>query len=64
MVDLEKLALQRDRGYLVRLILGLVLGLFASVFVFAWLTGTRVSSCVAQSIGSESTPTDQSPAAK
>lgn len=64
MVDLEKLALQRDRGYLVRLILGLVAGLFASVFVFAWLTGTRVSSCVAESIGSEPAAAPQRPAAK
>jgi hypothetical protein len=56
MVDLEKLAIQRDRGYLVRLVLSLVVGLMASVFVFRWLTGADVSLCVAKNIGSESTP--------
>ena len=56
MVDLEKLAIRRDRGYLVRLILGLAFGVVASVFVFNWLTGARVTSCVAQSVGSETAP--------
>jgi hypothetical protein len=53
MVDLEKLAIQRDRGYLVRLVLGLIAGLFASAFVFRWLTGADVSGCVAKNVGSE-----------
>jgi hypothetical protein len=53
MVDLEKLAIQRDRRYLVRLALGLAAGVLASVFVFQWLTGADVSSCVARNIGSE-----------
>ena len=53
MVDLEKLAIQRDRGYLVRLVLALIVGVFASAFVFRWLTGADVSGCVAKSVGSE-----------
>ena len=57
MADLEKLAIQRDRRYLVRLVLALTVGLFASVFVFQWLTGADVSGCVARNIGSE-TPTE------
>lgn len=56
MADLEKLAIQRDRRYLVRLGLALAVGLFASVFVFQWLTGEDVSSCVARNIGSETSP--------
>jgi hypothetical protein len=57
MADLEKLAIQRDRRYLVRLVLALAVGLFASAFVFQWLTGADVSGCVARNIGSE-TPTE------
>jgi hypothetical protein len=53
MVDLEKLAIQRDRRYLVRLVLGLAAGVLASIFVFQWLTGADVSGCVARNIGSE-----------
>jgi hypothetical protein len=53
MVDLEKLAIQRDRRYLVRLVLGLSAGVLASIFVFQWLTGADVSRCVARNIGSE-----------
>jgi hypothetical protein len=59
MADLEKLAIQRDRRYLVRLVLALVLGLFASVFVFQWLTGADVSGCVARNIGSDTVPETQ-----
>jgi hypothetical protein len=51
MADLEKLAVRRDRGYLVRLVLLLVLSLGLSVFVFAWLTGSRVSGCMTNQIG-------------
>lgn len=54
MADLEKLALQRDRGYLVRLVLMLLVGLLASVFLFGWLTGSGVHGCVAETIGGES----------
>ena len=55
MVDLEKLAVQRDRGYLVRLGLLLAVGVVLSAFVFAWLTGARTASCVARTIGGEGT---------
>jgi hypothetical protein len=61
MVDLEKLAIQRDRGYLVRLVLALIVGLFAALFVFRWLTGADVSTCVAKNVGSESTGDKPSP---
>jgi hypothetical protein len=59
MADLEKLAIQRDRRYLVRLVLALVAGVFASIFVFQWLTGEDVSGCVARNIGSETSPESQ-----
>ena len=51
MADLEKLAIQRDRGYLVRLVLLLGVGLLVAVFVFQWLTGAQVSGCVAREVG-------------
>jgi hypothetical protein len=52
MADLEKLAIRRDRGYLLRLILLLAVGCLVSIFLFAWLTGSRTSGCVADSVGS------------
>jgi hypothetical protein len=51
MADLEKLAIRRDRGYLVRLVLLLVVGGLVSVFLFAWLTGSKTSGCVASTVG-------------
>lgn len=56
MADLEKLAIQRDRGYLVRLLLLLAVGVVVSAFMFKWLTGGDVSGCIATSIGGESSP--------
>jgi hypothetical protein len=46
MVDLEKLAIKRDRGYLVRLIIFMVFAAFGGVFVFNYLTGSSVSGCM------------------
>jgi hypothetical protein len=53
MADLEKLAIRRDRGYLVRLVLLLGLAVLISPFVFGWLTGKGVSGCIAETLGSE-----------
>jgi hypothetical protein len=53
MADLEKLAVRRDRGYLVRLVLLLVLSVGLSVFVFGWLTGSGVGGCMANQIGGD-----------
>ena len=47
MADLEKLAVQRDRGYLVRLVLGLAVAGVLSVFIFRGLTGQETSGCMA-----------------
>lgn len=47
MADLEKLAVQRDRGYLVRLVLGLAVAVLVSVFLFRGLTGEQTSGCMA-----------------
>jgi hypothetical protein len=62
MVDLEKLALQRDRGYLVRLVVLLVVGVLVSIFLFAWLTGSGTRGCVSETIGgTEQNPAGSSP---
>jgi hypothetical protein len=47
MADLEKLAVRRDRGYLVRLVLGLAVAGLVSVFLFRGLTGEHTSGCMA-----------------
>jgi hypothetical protein len=53
MADLEELALRRDRGYLVRLVLSMLVGLGFSVFIYGWLTGSGVRGCLAESLGGE-----------
>lgn len=50
MADLEKLAVQRDRGYLVRLVLGLAVAGVVSVFIFRGLTGEQTSGCMADTL--------------
>ncbi|MFI5306772.1 MAG: hypothetical protein ACHQ53_05440 [Polyangiales bacterium] len=55
--DLEQLAIKRDRGYLVRLILSLALGVAASVFIWRGLTGHGTTSCVANAfLGQQQQP--------
>jgi hypothetical protein len=47
MADLEELAIKRDRGYLVRLVLLLAVAVLASAFMWHWLAGAGVSGCMA-----------------
>jgi hypothetical protein len=47
MVDLEKLAIKRDRGYLVRLVLLILLGFLGGGFVFNYLTSANTGGCIA-----------------
>jgi hypothetical protein len=56
MADLEELAVKRDRGYLLRLVLGLVVGLGACAFLWQGLTGDRVSGCLAGAFLGEQPP--------
>jgi len=53
MADLEELALRRDRGYLVRLLLLMVGGVLFALFVYGWLTGSGVSGCLAGALGAD-----------
>ena len=57
MADLEKLAVQRDRGYLVRLVLGLAVAALVSVFILRGLTGRETSGCLATTfLGGDAEP--------
>lgn len=47
MADLERLAIKRDRGYLVRLIVLISLGLLAGAFMFSYLTRANLGGCMA-----------------
>jgi hypothetical protein len=47
MVDLEKLAIKRDRGYLVRLVVLVVLGALGGGFIFNYMTSSNVGGCMA-----------------
>ena len=47
MADLEELALKRDRGYLVRLVVMLILGAGAAMFVWRGMTSDTTSGCLA-----------------
>jgi len=51
MADLEEHAIRRDKMFLVRLVLLLVLGLGASLFIYAHLTSKELGSCAARSFG-------------
>jgi hypothetical protein len=62
MADLEKLAVQRDRGYLVRLVLGLAVAGLVSVFIFRGLTGQETSGCMADAfLGGDAEDTPSAP---
>ena len=50
MASLEDHAIRRDRAFLVRLAVGLGIGLFFGLFVYGWLTGATVAACAAHSL--------------
>ena len=49
--DLEQDAFRRDRRFVVRLILVMVVGLIGGVWMFAGLTGETVAGCAARAFG-------------
>lgn len=52
MADLEQLALKRDRGFLVRLVLLLGVALLAGAFVYGQLIGDTATGCLSRTLGS------------
>ena len=53
MADLEDLALKKDRGYLLRLLLFLAVGVVAALLLFRGLTGGEMGGCLADTIGGD-----------
>jgi len=51
MADLEQDAFRRDNRFIVRLVLVLVVGTLAGLWMFAELTGERVAGCAANAFG-------------
>lgn len=49
--DLEQDAFRRDRRFVVRLVLVLVIGTIGGVWMFAGLTGETVAGCAARAFG-------------
>ncbi len=54
MADLEEHALKRDKRFVGRLIVGLVLAALAGFFLYAQLTSSSVGGCAARTFGSVS----------
>jgi hypothetical protein len=50
MADIEQEAFKRDRRFLVRLVLVLILAVGAGFFIFAQLTGSRARGCAADTV--------------
>jgi hypothetical protein len=46
--DLEEIALRRDKRFVVRMVLGIVIGLAGGLFVFDRLTSEGMGSCAAK----------------
>jgi hypothetical protein len=62
MADLEEHALRRDRRFIVRLVVTLVLATLAGLFLFAQLTSDRTAGCAADAmLGSDSPPPTPTP---
>lgn len=55
MADLEAHAIKRDRGFLVRLAVLLVLGILAGIWIFGYLTSHETAGCAAETFGGATT---------
>lgn len=51
MADLEQDTFRRDNRFIVRLVLVLIVGTLAGLWMFAELTGERVAGCAANTFG-------------
>lgn len=51
MADLEEHALKRDRGFLVRLVVLIVLGAVGGLWAVSHLTGSGFAGCAARTLG-------------
>ncbi len=51
MADLEEQALRKDRRFLVRLVLVLVVGGIAGLWMFSAMTSDRAKGCATEAVG-------------
>lgn len=51
MADIEQDAFKRDRRFLVRLVLVMIVAIIAGVVLFANLTGERAKGCATEAVG-------------
>ncbi|MFW5924535.1 MAG: hypothetical protein ACOCV4_00100 [Myxococcota bacterium] len=56
LADLEHHALKRDKRFLVRLVLGVLVGALAGAFLYGELTDTQLGNCAAESFQGASEP--------
>lgn len=62
MADLEEHAIKRDKKFLVKLVLGLIVGAIAGLVLYAQLTSRSTGNCAAGMFGTVSpTPGQQPP---
>jgi hypothetical protein len=62
MADLEEHAFRRDKRFLVRLVLTLLVGLIGGLYVYAHLTSPHTAGCAADAvIGTDSGGSPQKP---
>jgi hypothetical protein len=50
MADLEEHAFRRDKRFVVRLVLTLIVGLIGGLYVFAHLTSHETAGCAAEAV--------------
>jgi hypothetical protein len=60
MADLEKHAIKRDRRFLVRLVVLLVIGTVAGILLFMKMTSPETATCAADAFG-PAAPADAGP---
>lgn len=56
MADLEEHAFKRDKRFIVRLVLGIVIAAMSGLWVAAHLTSSRTGSCAANMFGDVTEP--------
>lgn len=62
MANIEEHAIQRDKRFLVRLVLVMLVAIFAGLFIWGQLTGDEVSGCAATSFGGVTEAPAEAPA--
>ena len=51
MADLEEHAIKRDKRFLFRMIVGMIIAVVGGILVWSWLAGEEVAGCAARGFG-------------